>query len=162
MIVIGKLLCAPRVWLSRQVPVQGAQASYVAESKTPSFRAFVPSDDLSRGQCVGTQFGADRSTRCGVIQRQLNDFDRVYGDLVVVRVVADWRARTAILRKPEIVAPLARACGQVPRAFAAGAGRQAMHRRWNIEHRPMPPATASPRIGIVNRHRKALRAGRLA
>src|SRR6516162_5116830 len=36
-----------------------------------------------------------------------------------------------------------------------------MHCRRNVEHRPMPPATARPRIRIVNRHREAFRAGRL-
>ena len=50
----------------------------------------------------------------GVVQRQLSEFYCIYGDLVVVRVVADWRARTTILRKPEIVTPLARARGQIP------------------------------------------------
>jgi transposase InsO family protein len=80
----------------------------------PSVRPLVASDDLSCGQCVGTQLGADRGTRCGVAQRQLSDFYCVHGNLVVVRVVADWRARTAVLRKPEIVTPLARACGQIP------------------------------------------------
>ena len=69
------------------------------------------------------QFGADGGTGCGVIKRQLSDFDRVHSDLVVVRVVADWWARTAILRKSEIVAPLAGACGQILRAVTSRAGR---------------------------------------
>ena len=69
----------------------------LASLNASSPRPLVASDDLSRVQCVGTQLGADRGARCRVVQRQSSDFYCVHGDLVVVRVLADWRARTAIL-----------------------------------------------------------------
>src|SRR5215472_1152943 len=92
-----------------------AQSSLIerTDPNPPSVRPLVASDDFRRGQSVGTQLGADGGARCGAVQRQVPDFYCVHGDLIVVRVVADRRARTAILRNPEIVAPLARACGQI-------------------------------------------------
>src|SRR5262249_27761439 len=125
-------------------------------------RTAVASDDLRRCQRVGAEARPDPGARGSCVERQRWDLERMYGDLVVMRVVADRRARAAVIRKYEVVPPPDCARWQILRALAAGAGRQAMDRSRDVEHAPMPPALAVPGVGVNHRHREALCAGRFA
>src|SRR5438477_9914929 len=74
--------------------------------QSPLLRTAVASDDLRRCQRIGTEAAPDLGARGGCVKRQRLDLERVYGDLVVMRVVAGRWARPAVMRKSEVGPPL--------------------------------------------------------
>src|SRR5262249_780141 len=68
-------------------------------------RTAVASDDLRRCQRVGAEARPDLGAGGSCVERQRWDLERIYGDLVVMRVVADRRARPPLIRKTEVGPP---------------------------------------------------------
>src|SRR5271169_2096421 len=74
-------------------------------------RTAVASDDLRACQRIGAEAGFDLGARGGFVERQRWDLERVYGDLVVMCVLADRWAWPPVMRKSEVGPPLDRARG---------------------------------------------------
>src|SRR5690606_36439065 len=94
-------------------------------------------------------------------QFELVDLQRVDGENVAIRFVADRRAGAAPARAAEVGAWLHRTGGQLAAVGGAGALRQRMGVRRQVVYDPVPPAgTAGRRVGVVHQHGEALRTGR--
>src|SRR5262249_20043573 len=77
-----------------------------------------------------------------------------------MRPVAGRRAWPAIAYSPKIGPDLDRARRRPGQIRVTGAARQETRGRGNVDDHPMPPAAAGRSVGIVDRHRVALRRAR--
>src|SRR2546423_15702774 len=112
----------------------------------------VKSSNPRAGQPVGVDVEANHR-RCGVAGHvELIDLERVHGEVIVMRLVANRRTRPAISLRSEISVPLLASAPWI--ASVAGARLQSRGVGWNVVHHPMPPAASRWRIGIVSRNRE--------